>query len=103
VIAHAAADDQNPLVPQRAKGAPGGQVLGRIEIALEREGDDRNVGVGENQQERNEDAVVEAARRIGSRRQAGRLQQLDDPFGEARISGGRILQLVGVGRWPSRR
>ena len=71
VPAHAGADDQHALIAQRRERAAGGEVLGGIEVGLQRELHDGGVGVRGDQLQRHEDPVVVAALRVGGGGQAG--------------------------------
>jgi hypothetical protein len=99
VEAQAAADDQHALVAQRLQRPADGEMGRRIERGGERQLHHRNIGFGIDQQERHEDAMVEAARRVGGARMPAcprRRRTLGQP-GRARR---RIAQLIGMGGKP---
>ena len=87
-----------PVVAQRLERAAGCEMRFGIEIAPQRQLHDRNVGRRGDQQERHEHAVIEAARRVGMRRQPRSLEQVNHARGERRIARCRIAELVGVFR-----
>ena len=98
VVAHAAAEDQHTLVPQRRQRTPDRDVPHGIERAIQRQLQRRQRGVRIDQQHRHERPMVEVALRIRRGRDPRSLQQLLHARRQRRIAGGRPGQLVGVGR-----
>jgi hypothetical protein len=96
VIAHAAAQQEDPLVSQARESLPDAKMMNRIEIVTERELDDGNPGFGKGHEKRHEDPVVEAARCIGATFDPGVPQPHSDPLGQIGVAGGVVSQQVGV-------
>ncbi len=98
VPAHAAADDQHALVPQRAQRPAGGQMLLGIEVSLQRQLDNRKVGLGQGDLERDEHAVIIAALGVLPRWDAGALKQVTHALRQVRRAGRVEAELIGVRR-----
>ena len=85
---------RKPLAASGASAWPELVGLRRAAPALDRERDDRHVGVREHQAQRYPGAVVEAAFGIFLHRQAGGLDGGDDFLGRFAAAGGRVVQAV---------
>ena len=98
VEAHAAADNRDALIAQWRKRLADSDMGRGVEIALQRHHHHRDLGLGIDNQERHENAVIIAALGVLADRQAGRADQALDLGGDRRRAGRRIFQLIGMGR-----
>jgi hypothetical protein len=76
VIAHAAADDQHVAVAQRHQRLADGDMFGWVQAGFQRQLHHRNIGVGIDQQEGDEHAMVQAALSVLFRRDPRLRQQV---------------------------
>ena len=96
VVAHAAADDGDPLIAQGRQRLAELDVEGGIEILAQRQHDDRDFGLRIDDQEGHEHAVIEAALAVG---RDGQARRLDEPLHfsrQLRIARRGIAELIGV-------
>ena len=96
VIAHAAAHDENPLIPQRRQDAAERQMQRRVEAGLQRQLQDGNVCIRIDEQKRHEYSVIEPAPGFNIALEAGFLQQRTHAFGQVGSADRRIFQAIGV-------
>ena len=77
-------DDEDVLVAQRSERSTRGQVERRVETDMDRQLDDRDVGLGAHDERGNEGPVVEAPVRVAFDREPCLLEQCSGPLGDGR-------------------
>lgn len=97
VVAVAAADEEDALVPERRERAAHREVRLGIEAVQQRDLEHRDVRLGDGELERDERPVIEPAPRVLGGQEPGALEQRAGLRDEVRGAGRGPLELVGLG------